>query len=615
MLVVWTSLIFYCEIARWITVTKPINPSNKTFLKMKNPNTKNLLSVSLMLLLVCSSYAQQKVFGTVTNENAPLKDVVISLNGSEVLAHSDVNGKYEVSVREADNLQFAYDGMKTVTIKIEDVTRVLNITMLPKVMALENITVKEKRKTRDLESDYASNEDIIRTAYGFINAKVSATSVAVLKKKQIGNFSCILDVLRSRFPGIRVTGDCFSGGSVTGASGAAGGLQAANVLFDVDGQVSTDAPLWLDPAVIERMAVLSGRASAGFYSSLGVNVVIIVNTALSIPNVQEKVASRKSGKALLEGPVLTAKSMEKNLPEYLKQLHETTSLEAAKKVFEKYKTTYGNSSQFILDTYGFFADVKNDLPFADQLLEQHYHSVEDDVLALKALAYMFEAQQRYEKAHEAYTAVFKKRARYAQSYFDMANSYRNLGDFKKSKDMYTRYNYMLHQGILELDTTGFTKIMGREHHNLLKMEQMLSVKNDTVSLNSKEMKKGFTRLVIEWNDSEAEFQLGVVDPDKNLYEWKHSLADNPESVKKSKDFGYNISEKALDPSLKGDYEIFVKYLGNKSLTPSYLKVTTYHDYGTITQKKDVKVFRMTLKNVNQELMKINNAMGIVSLAP
>jgi hypothetical protein len=45
----------------------------------------------------------------------------------------------------------------------------------------------------------------------------------------------------------------------------------------------------------------------------------------------------------------------------------------------------------------------------------------------------------------------------------------------------------------------------------------------------------------------------------------------------------------------------VRYLGNKSLTPTYLKVTLYDNYGTTAQRREVRVFKLSLKDVNQRL--------------
>jgi hypothetical protein len=57
--------------------------------------------------------------------------------------------------------------------------------------------------------------------------------------------------------------------------------------------------------------------------------------------------------------------------------------------------------------------------------------------------------------------------------------------------------------------------------------------------------------------------------------------------------------------MPGMWQVNAKYLGNKRLTPSYLKGTVYNHYGTAAQRKETKVFKLGLKNVNQELFKVN----------
>jgi len=94
--------------------------------------------------------------------------------------------------------------------------------------------------------------------------------------------------------------------------------------------------------------------------------------------------------------------------------------------------------------------------------------------------------------------------------------------------------------------------------------------------------------------------------------WKHSLADNADVIYREKDFGYNITEYLLDGSLPGTWQVNINYSGNKSLTPTFLKATVYYNYGTSAQRKEVKTFKLSLKNVNQELFKITVGSKMVS---
>jgi len=225
---------------------------------------------------------------------------------------------------------------------------------------------------------------------------------------------------------------------------------------------------------------------------------------------------------------------------------------------------------------------------------------------LKALAYTYEEQGRFEKSNDVYKEVFILRPNYAQSYFNMANSYRDLKESKQSASMYARYEYLLEEGFMEVDTATFGPIMYREFNNLLMLEKNAVVKGrEAKNLYVAEEDFKGTRLVFEWNDGEAEFDLQFVNPGNQYHTWKHSLADNSEVIGLEKEFGYNVTEYLIDGSLPGTWKVNVNYLGNKSLSPTFLKATVYHNYGTKAQRKEIKTFKLLLKDVNQELFKLN----------
>ena len=72
-------------------------------------------------------------------------------------------------------------------------------------------------------------------------------------------------------------------------------------------------------------------------------------------------------------------------------------------------------------------------------------------------------------------------------------------------------------------------------------------------------------------------------------------------------FFLNTKEYLVDNSLSGLWKVNAKYLGNKSLTPTYLKTTVYHNYGTPAQRKEVQLFKLGLKDVHQELFRFSVA--------
>ena len=115
-----------------------------------------------------------------------------------------------------------------------------------------------------------------------------------------------------------------------------------------------------------------------------------------------------------------------------------------------------------------------------------------------------------------------------------------------------------------------------------------------------------TRVVVEWNETEAEFELQFVNPEGQYHNWKHTYIDNEDRIIDEKMAGYSMEEHIIDSALPGLWEVNVKYDGNKSLTPTYLKVTTYYNYGERDQKKRVNTFKLTLRNNWQKLLWMNN---------
>lgn len=591
-------------------------------------------------ILLCASffhlsiYAQDQVrlSGTVSDGNNPIENVNIKIDGKNTTATSDKDGKYQIDVVTGDVVVYSYTGLKTVKIKIEDVTRILNPILIPDVTELNEVIVEasKRRSQRDMEEDYTVNKNIIRTAWGYLDADRAAGNVRILTEDEINPISlCILDLLRNRFPGITVTGSCTSG-APTPDIGVVGELplqiggqvrirpgnsltSALPAVFDVDGQIFTDVPIWLDVNSIKRIAILGNLATTAPYGNLGAGGVIVVNTIGGNLLGNEIVDRARLKNNYADGKELSRVEVAQNDPEYLKAFRKSASFEASKTIFEKYRYTYTNSPYFFLDAYTHFVQTHNEFEYADGIIDAHFGPYTNNPVLLKALAYTYETQQRFEKANDTYKEVFMLRPNYAQSYFDMANGYRNLRKPIQAASMYARYEYLIEEGFMEQDTLGFGPIMEREYNNLLMLKKSQLVE-DRKAKKLFVAEEGFegTRLVFEWNDGEADFDLQFVNPENQYYTWKHSLFDNADVIAHEKDFGYNLKEYLVDGALPGTWKVNVNYLGNKSLTPTYLKATIYSNYGTALQQKEVKVFKLSLKNVNQQLFTLQAASKIVS---
>ncbi len=415
---------------------------------------------------------------------------------------------------------------------------------------------------------------------------------------------CLLDLIRNRFAGISVTGDCQQGGYIT-IRGPGSVANARVAIYDVDGQIFSDAPLWLDINTIKRMALVSSLAFNARYGSLGGGGVIIINTVNGRAAASSgKPPSAGNRKAFDTGQLLRPEALARNAPTYLKDLQAAPTLEEAKQVYGQYENRYSASPHFFLAAFTYFSARPNGMEFAEQIMDDHFRIFEGNAPLLKALAYRYEELGIDREALELYKEIFILRPHYSQSYLDLGRAYRAAGEMRKAAMLFARYKYLLDEGFLS-PSREFGKIMQHESSNLLVLESR-AIGAGTRSIRIDPYVEGTTRVVVEWNDSEAEFTLQFVNPDGQYTTWEHTYAGMEDRILDEKDNGYSIAEFIIDGNLPGTWTLNADYRGNKSLTPTYLKITTYTNYGERNQQKQVSSVRLQLKNVIRRLASIEN---------
>ncbi len=584
---------------------------------------KRMLFACIGLIFFTTTYAQENiknVKGKIMYLDGPVVNAVIKVSSSDVILKSTVDGSYEVQVYQGDIITFSYPSLRDMEVVVEDVTRILNISMSPDVNVLDEVVVQasKRRSQREMEEDYVINENIIRTAYGYIDGQRSAGQIRMMNEDEINPISlCILDLMRGQFPGIKVIGDCNRGGEVL----LSRAMRQGPVIWDVDGQIFSSngipfaqpsAPIWIDVNSIKRIAILQNLATTVAYGGMGDGGVVVINTIGGT-------LGAKSGKMLdrarlknniYKDDALTETEVSKNQATYLLDYAASTTIAAAKAYFENNLKKYYNSPHFFIDSYAYFME-QGEEKFATDILSKNLPLVERNAVYLKALAYYAEANDALKKSRDLYEQIFILRPNYAQSYRDLAESYRDINNYKKAAAMHARYNYLVEEGFLQSDSVGLGSIMDRDSENLLALD------GDKVMEGGKSRKrlakyanfKG-TRLLFEWNDSEAEFELQFVNPEKHYFTWKHTSIANATRIMDEKLKGYSSEEFLIDGSLAGKWQVNINYQGNKKLEPSYLKVTTYFNYGLNSQRKEVNVYRLSLKDVNQKLFDLVNSGSI-----
>ncbi len=581
---------------------------------------KRIIFSLLLLLITVHTQAQEKqltIRGKVTTMDTPLINAEVQSDRTGEVVKTDAKGMYELQTSPGDLVIFSYPGLADMEIVVEDVTSVLNIKMNSAVNVLDEVVVEKTKikSQKQLRMEYNSNKNLINTAFGILDKEITNFAVRIIDKSQFlyGGID-LASAIQYRAPGIRVdrSGDFYK--PVIYLRGSALGFFPA--IYDVDGLILKEFPDFVMIENVERIAILSGLGLGTKYGGAANGGIIVINTK-GANTYRDPITGGPYDQALLrnniyEGSAISKQQADKNVPEYLKAIYAATSEKEAIELYETQAKAYSSSLYYFLDVFGYFSAKWQNKAFADQVIQDHWYLFKDNPVGLKSLAYLYQVLGETAKAHELYKEVFILRPNYAQSYRDLALSYADTGDYKKAAAIYARYDYLIGEGFIRAEDKDFTPLLEREFSNLLQLHGK--------ELTGKDYSKGpslnsdfeGTRLVFEWSDSEAEFELQFVNPQNKYFNWEHSILADPNRIKEEKIKGYSCEEYLIDGSLTGTWQVNLKYLGNKSLTPTFFKVTIYSNFGTTSQRKEVKVFKLQLKNVNQELFKVQNSMSLVS---
>ncbi|WP_297694015.1 carboxypeptidase-like regulatory domain-containing protein [uncultured Eudoraea sp.] len=563
----------------------------------------------LLSLQLHSNTSLNEISGIVTIGNSPIQNVCVQVLNSTKETFTDEKGKYLITAKPSDVLAFDYAGMQRVEVVVEDVTARLNIEMKMNIEALKEVVVGENntRNQDYLRLQYGIDKSILSTAFGYLDAKSVGYSIKLVDGDNLSPGAVdVITALKGRAAGVySLGGEIYIRGGGPQLQG-----RAIPAIYDLDGMVLKKLP-FITVENIDRVAIISGLAGRVRYGSIARGGVVVINT-ISSPVRPDSDSNKSFDRARLRNNIYNNDAIAEDrsrATSYLRDLYSCKEKAAAREVYQKYVTRYAKDPYFITDTYLFFHDT-GDQVFANQILEDNIEVVESNPVYAKAMAFALDYAQEYAKSKELYKKIFVLRPEYLQSYRDMANSYYALGNYKNAANMYIRYQYLVNEGIFANDSSAIQKVIDGEMNNLFVVHgTRFMAESNIVGLKNYTKNKGETRLFFEWNDSEAEFDLEFVNPQRNNFIWEHSLENAAERIKDEKTLGYSSEEFFVDGSLPGKWQINVKYKGNKKLSPVYMKLTKITNYNTPAQKIDVSVFRLAMKNVKQKLTDFNNVVS------
>ena len=223
---------------------------------------KNLFKVFAVLsciALSASAFAQQKISGTIVDEQGPVVGATVMVKGTSNGTVSDIDGKFALSVPENSTVVVSCVGYKDITVTVKPGQTTFNFT---------------------LEEDALFLDDVVVIGYQTVKRRDLTGSVASITGKEIAEMpvSNAEQALQGRLPGVRVT-------TASGAPGASATIrvrggnsitQSNDPLVLIDGVPGELSNIPADQ--IEAIDVLKDAASTAIYGARGANGVILVTT-------------------------------------------------------------------------------------------------------------------------------------------------------------------------------------------------------------------------------------------------------------------------------------------------------------------------------------------------
>ena len=238
----------------------------KNILFYKNRTTPILVSLLILVGLFTrtSVFAQdtnvRSISGVVTAQlnGEPLIGVNVTVENSQIGTVTDIDGNFNLSVKNGQKVIFSYIGFKTKEVLVTAKTKDINVGLIEDTEMLDELVV---------------------IGYGIQKKKLNTGATAQIKGDDISklNTTSPLQALQGQTPGVNITstsGQPGDGVKVTiRGLGTVGNASPLYLIDGIAGDIST-----LNPSDIESIDVLKDAASAAIYGAQAANGVVLITT-------------------------------------------------------------------------------------------------------------------------------------------------------------------------------------------------------------------------------------------------------------------------------------------------------------------------------------------------
>lgn len=531
-----------------------------------------LIFIFLFSLTTWSQNDSDRVIGTVYDENKQaLPNVSIAKVGSKKSYETDKNGNFSIRAKAKDTLIFSHDGY------MQSITPVGGSEEIVVVME-ENLLANKNRIEGAL--GIKKSKDEVTTAYGVIESD----------NLNIANSNNNIQGLQGKVSGLNVANDQVYLRGIRS-------IQANNsALVVIDGVVSTyDYLQTIDYNLIESVTVHKGANGAALYGSQAANGVLIVKTKKSLSDNGSSDAAKKMYNEQENKYNKRLKVKVKNTtPGYLSEFEKMNSNSQIIEKYELDKEKYVSSSTYHLDVYNFF-EKNNDEKNSKKVLNDVINSETISGEQLRAFAYRLTELGKIDEANVVNNKILKKLPNDVKSYRDLALGYSQVG---KGQIAFNTLSTFLDTDLGETNGSSFKTITLHEVNHMIQNEPTIRT-NDLASHNIIDSDFDL-RIVVDWNRDDVNLNVKIVDPFSEFASAENHL------TKIGGEFSgiLGLNEYVIRHAKKGDYFVVVNNSEDAPDAVTYVKVTTFKNFGRKNEQKEVTTIKLETQKKDQVITQV-----------
>ena len=565
-----------------INDAKILKVSPKLFAKQRISNTNTTLN-------------NNKLEGIVYGSEGVLVGATITINGKTLGVVTDDKGKFNLKVNKGDILVVSFLGKKTKEILVEALPTI-EILLVSNENELDEVVVKAKK-----------TEEISNTGFGKKEKKKLGYAVQSISSK---------DLPEGRDDNLSVHGK-FSGVTSYGGSDDISQmvLRANSILLNVYPLIVIDGtPIkrsssvgsiqlssFINPSNIANITLLKGLAATNRWGGEGSNGVILITTKTALVN-------GKQGDKLYDQALLRDNNFTENLSlvvsnineKYIEELKEFKTLNEVYAHYLKQRVNYLDDPLYFVNISDYVLQFGNK-ELASKILSNCLEINVGTIETLKLVAYKVEKNQDFFLAKQIYEKIAILKPRDAQSYRDLALIYQETGYYQKALSIYKKIQNNNYEGV---DFSGIHKVVTNEMSRLILQHSNELDLSDVAEHYLKDLDYD-ARIVFEYNDNIADFELQFVNPQKKFFTWSHTKAENEMRLYEEKEQGFNTEEFLLIDAEKGEWQINIENKMPQSKKPFVIKYTVYRNFGKTNETKEIKILILNTIKGKQMVGKIS----------